>query len=170
MSASAGLRINEGLRGEPLRRGEVQAFRVALVAAGLPADDTTATGVQPFRFERGLKPVRYGAAEVYAPDVLLRSIVVAADARGEGVGRTITEWLLARAAALGAVRAFLFTSNARAYFEGLGFEVIDRSRAPQSILTTRQATGLCPASAVLLMRAVAPSSRETPPSGRERKS
>ncbi len=60
------------------------------------------------------------------------------------------------AAALGVGRAFLFTTNARAHFEGLGFEVVDRSRAPQSILTTRQAIGLCPASAVLLTRAVTP--------------
>jgi hypothetical protein len=40
------------------------------------------------------------------------------------------------------------------YFEGLGFEVVDWSGARQSILTTRQAIGLCPASAVLLTRTV----------------
>ena len=111
---------------------------------------------KPFRFERNLKPVGYGALEVYGSAVLLRSIIVATDARGEGVGRAITEWLLARAAALGAGRAFLFTTNARAYLEGLGFEVVDRSKAPQSILATRQAIGLCPASAVLLTRTVTP--------------
>ena len=61
----------------------------------------------------------------------------------------IVEWLLAHAAALGASRAFLFTTNADAYFQELGFEVIDRSTAPQSILTTRQASGLCPASPAL---------------------
>jgi N-acetylglutamate synthase-like GNAT family acetyltransferase len=68
----------------------------------------------------------------------------------------IVDWLLAHASALGARRAFLFTTNARAYFEGLGFEVVDRSRAPQSILTTRQAAGLCPASATLLTHTVTP--------------
>ena len=94
--------------------------------------------------------------EVYGRDVLLRSIVVATDARGEGVGRAITEWLLAHAGALGAGRAFLFTTNARAYFEEIGFEVVDRSTAPQSILLTRQAIALRPASAVLLTRTVTP--------------
>ncbi len=154
MSASADLRINDGLRGEPVRSDEIAAFRFALVEAGLPADDIAATGVQPFRFERNLKPVGYGAVEVYGPDALLRSIVVTAGARGEGVGRAITEWLLAHAGALGAGRAFLFTTDARAYFEGLGFEVVERSKAPQSIMTTCQAAGLCPASAVLLTRTV----------------
>ncbi len=152
----ADLRIDDNLRGEPLRSDEIEAFRLALVEAGLPADDIAATGVQPFRFERNLKPVGYGALEVYGRDVLLRSIVVATDARGEGVGRAITEWLLAYSGALGAGRAFLFTTNARAYFEGIGLEVVDRSTAPQSILTTRQAIGLCPASAVLLTRTVTP--------------
>ena len=152
----ADLGIDDNLRGEPLRSDEIEAFRLALVEAGLPADDIAATGVQPFRFERNLKPVGYGALEVYGSAVLLRSIIVATDARGEGVGRAITEWLLAHAGALGAGRAFLFTTNARAYFEGIGFEVVDRSKAPQSILTTRQAIGRCPASAVLLRRTVTP--------------
>jgi GNAT superfamily N-acetyltransferase len=151
---AADLRIEDELRGEPLRSDELEAFRAALVAAGLPAGDIAAVGVQSFRFGRNLKSVGYGALELYGPDVLLRSIVVPANARGEGVGRMIVEWLLAHAADLGAGRAFLFTTNARAYFEGLGFEVVDRSGAPQSILTTRQATGLCPASAVLLTRTV----------------
>jgi N-acetylglutamate synthase-like GNAT family acetyltransferase len=158
MSAFADHQIIGTLRGEPLRRDEFEAFRLALVEAGLPADDIAEAGAQPFRFERKLKTVGYGALEAYGPDVLLRSIVVAADARGEGVGRAITEWLLALAAALGARRAFLFTTNARAYFEGLGFEVVDRCTAPHSILTTRQAIGLCPASAALLTRTVTPRS------------
>jgi GNAT superfamily N-acetyltransferase len=152
----ADLGIDDNLRGEPLRSDEIEAFRLALVEAGLPADDIAATGVQPFRFERNLKPVGYGALEVYGSTVLLRSIIVATDARGEGVGRAITEWLLAHAGALGAERAFLFTTNARAYFEEIGFEVVGRSKAPESILTTRQAIGLCPASTVLLTRTVTP--------------
>ena len=145
----------------------MEGFREALAAAGLPADDIAAPGVQPFRFSRRRRPVGYGALEVYGSDVLLRSIVVAVDSRGEGVGRMIVDWLLAHAAVLGAVRAFLFTTNARAYFEGLGFEVADRSRAPRSILTTRQAEGLCPASAALLSSAVTPCRRKAEPHSRE---
>ena len=79
----------------------------------------------------------------------------------------IVDRLLAHGAVLDAVRAFLFTNNARAYFEGLGFEVVDRSRAPRSILTTRQAEGLCPASAALLSSAVTPCRRKAGPHSRE---
>ena len=171
MSASehfpAEIRIDDALRAEPLGNEEMDAFRAALNAAGLPAGDVAAPAVQPFRFMRNLKAVGYGAVELYGSGVLLRSIVVAADARGAGVGRKIVDWLLAHAADNGALRAFLFTTNARAYFESLGFATLDRSRAPRSSLTTRQAAGLCPASAALLTRAVSPSSREAEPFERE---
>src|SRR5271157_2808450 len=60
--------IDNNLRDEPLRSDEIDAFRFALIAANLRADDISATGVQPFRFERKLKPVGYGALEVYGPD------------------------------------------------------------------------------------------------------
>ena len=69
-SASANRQINDALRGEPLRSDEVEAFRLALVEAGLPADDIAEVGVQPFLFERNLKRVGYGALEVYGPHVL----------------------------------------------------------------------------------------------------
>ena len=66
--------IDDALRGEPLRSGEIEPFRFALVEAGLPAGDIAAAGVQAFRFERNLKSVGYGALEVYGSTVLLRSL------------------------------------------------------------------------------------------------
>ena len=54
----------------------------------------------------------------------------------------------------GVRRAFLLTMDARAFFEGLGFMEIDRKRAPSEILATRQAAALCPASAVLMVKAL----------------
>jgi arsenate reductase len=62
----------------------------------------------------------------------------------------------------------LFTTNAGAFFEKLGFETINRSRAPRSIMATRQAVGLCPASATLLTRAVTASILEAEPFHHER--
>ena len=133
MSASGaafGSPNHDDFRGEPLRSDEMEAFRLALSAAGLPADDIASPDVQPFRFTRNLKPVGYGALEVFGCDALMRSIVVAPEARGDGLGRKIVEGLLAEASRLGVQRAFLFTTDARAYFEGLGFQVVDRSLAP----------------------------------------
>ena len=85
---------------------------------------------------------------------VLRSIVVAPNQRRQGVGRRIVELLLMNASSWGVRRAFLLTANAQAYFEGLGFAVVDRNNAPPAILATRQAAELCPVSAVLMAKGV----------------
>jgi arsenate reductase (glutaredoxin) len=69
--------------------------------------------------------------------------------RRQGVGRRIVELLLMNASSRSVRRAFLLTTDAQAYFEGLGFALDDRKHAPSAILATRQAARLCPASAVL---------------------
>ena len=51
----------------------------------------------------------YGGYELYGEDVLLRSVVVLPAMRGKGLGRALTESLLARAGEAGARRAFLLT-------------------------------------------------------------
>jgi arsenate reductase len=73
--------------------------------------------------------------------------------RRQGVGYRIVELLLMNASSRSVRRAFLLTTDAQAYFGGLGFAPDDRKHAhkhaPSAILATRQAARLCPASAVL---------------------
>lgn len=72
----------------------------------------------------------------------------------QGIGRNMTLLLMRRAFDQGARRAFAFTSTpeAQAFHLGLRFQPISCASAPYSILATRQATGLCPASAQLFER------------------
>jgi GNAT superfamily N-acetyltransferase len=140
----------------PLPPGELPALRAALSAAGLPIDDLDAPCLGLFAYARNDRIVGYGGLEVYGDDALARSIVVALEHRGEGVGRRIVELLLAQAAGLGARRLYLLTTNAERYFAGLGFAAIDRREAPAAILATRQMAALCPASATLMMKAPTP--------------
>jgi N-acetylglutamate synthase-like GNAT family acetyltransferase len=139
----------------PLARLDLTAPRQALRDAGLPADDLDADGVTLYAFEEDGAVVGYGGLEMVGDDALIRSIVVVPARRRRGFGRRIVEQALMNAARCGARRAFLLTTDARAYFEALGFAVIDRKDAPPAILATRQATGLCPVSAVLMVRALA---------------
>ena len=64
--------------------------------------------------------------------------------------------LMRRAYDAGARQAYVLTgdSEARGFFNRLGFEAIDRSAAPAAILATRQASELCPASATLLTKRI----------------
>ena len=147
-------RSHDDLRSAPLARTDVGELRKALRAASLPDDDLDADGVRLYAFEQSGDVVGYGGLEIGGGHALLRSIVVDPARRRQGVGRRIIELLSANAAREGVRRAFLLTTGARAYFEGLGFAAVDRKDAPHAILSTRQAAGLCPASAVLMAKAV----------------
>ena len=138
----------------PVARGDLAAVSKALRAAALPDDDLDAEGVNLYAFAQGDGVVGYGGLEVYGESALVRSIVVDPGRRLNGVGRRIVEHLLTTAARGGVRRAYLLTTNGRAYFEGLGFAEVDRKRAPPEIVASRQAAGLCPASAVLMVKAL----------------
>ncbi len=142
------------LRAIPLALRDLAAPRQVLRDAGLPADDLDADGVILYAFEQSIGVVGYGGFEIYGDVALLRSIVVDPLRRRRGVGARIVRLLLGTLAILGVRRAFLLTTDARPYFEGLGFAVVDRKDAPAAILATRQAAKLCPASAVLMAKAV----------------
>ncbi len=149
-----GAEIVGALRSAPIAREDAGLVRKALRAAGLPDDDVEADGVTLYVFEQDDGVVGYGGLEICGENALVRSIVVDPEKRNLGVGRRIVERLLTNAARQGVRRAFLLTTDAQAYFERLGFAVVDRKRAPPAILGTRQAAGLCPASAVLMAKAL----------------
>jgi arsenate reductase len=62
--------------------------------------------------------------------------------------------LLRRASDEGARHAWLLTTTAAGFFRRAGFQVAERSTAPATILSIRQAVSLCPASAILMTRAI----------------
>jgi len=124
----------------------------ALSAAKLPTDDLTEGGRTFYRIRRGERTLGYGGYELHGENVLLRSIVIAPEARGHGIGRRATDLLLSRAAGDGARAAYLLTETAAPFFEKMGFARIERASAPADILATRQASSLCPSTAVLLAK------------------
>jgi N-acetylglutamate synthase-like GNAT family acetyltransferase len=127
----------------------------ALTGAQLPIEDLTDGGRMFYRFESEGRTVGYGGLELYGEDALLRSVVVLPEARGTGMGRAVTEGVLARAYEAGARHAYLLTTTAEGFFSRLGFVPVDREAAPAAILATRQATTIC-SSAALLRRALTP--------------
>ncbi|MFQ5938403.1 MAG: arsenic resistance N-acetyltransferase ArsN2 [Acidiferrobacterales bacterium] len=93
--------------------------------------------------------------EVYGHVALLRSLVVAPQMRGRGIGTQLCERACARALAQGVRDLYLLTLDAECYFAARGFRQLDRSLAPKEIQATQQYTELCPASAVLMYRPLA---------------
>lgn len=135
--------------------GSDREFRAALVDADLPVDDLEEPGRSFFSLSRGGTRVAFGGYELHGEDALLRSIVVLQGHRGQGVGETATEILLERARLDGARRAYLLTTSATPFFEEFGFHRIDRAVVPQTILATRQASALCPQTAIVLEKTLA---------------
>ena len=126
-----------------------------LSSAGLPTEDVHEAGRVFLRFtDLSGRLVGVGGYEPLGDAALLRSIVVAPDRRGEGCGRHIAEALMRRAADDGARTAYALTTGPDTFLTTLGFERIDRASAPTSVLETRQARGLCAASAVLWHREI----------------
>lgn len=130
-------------------------LRATLDDAGLPGADLSEPGRHVFAFRTlAGRLLGYGGFELHGVDALIRSVVVAKESRGSGVGRAILPLLLRRAFDRGARQAWLLTTDAAGFFEKNGFRRIERSAASAAILATRQAAALCPASAVLLTRKI----------------
>jgi N-acetylglutamate synthase-like GNAT family acetyltransferase len=143
------------LQAAPLAPGDFRRLADWLEAEGLPSADLREPGVRLFVFRDGDAAIGYAGLEAYGTDALLRSVVVDPARRRARAGRSIVDATLAEARRLGATRAYLLTTSAKAYFERLGFVSTDRASAPETILSTRQAAGLCPSSAPLMVKTLA---------------
>jgi len=101
---------------------------------------------------RGGEVVGSAALDVYADGALLRSVAVAPDLKGQGIGRRVTEAALSLGAALRIPAVFPLTTTAEECFPKLGFERIDRAQVPESVKASLEFTRACPASAVVMRK------------------
>ena len=95
------------------------------------------------------------AIELYGSAALLRSVAVARDLRGTGLGRRLTEAALDLSRDLGVEEAYLLTETADLFFPRFGFRPIPRAEVPGSVQRSVEFTSVCPESAramVLVLR------------------
>jgi amino-acid N-acetyltransferase len=90
--------------------------------------------------------------EVYGGAGLLRSVAVAPERRGEGLGQRLTAAALDLARRRGVRTVYLLTTTADGFFPKVGFAVIDRRELDPALAASEELRGACPASA-LAMRA-----------------
>ena len=94
----------------------------------------------------------YVGLEGEGRDLLLRSLVVHADLKAQGLGSRILTAAEAMARGLGAERLHLLTTTAEGFFTRRGFVAADRASAPPAIRRTREFADVCPASAAYLIK------------------
>ncbi len=126
------------------------ALKAALTSGGLLVDDLDEPGRRYFALldsDRGI--VGYAGIESCGDDaVLLRSVVIDPEFRLKALGRRLVELTMAKVSV--AAEVYLATTSAAPFFESFGFVAVQRDQAPKRILSTRQLSGLCPASATIM--------------------
>lgn len=83
---------------------------------------------------------------------LLRSLVVNEAERRSGLGRRLVSAVEANACCAGVRDLWLLTIDAERYFESLGYKLMSRESAPDSIRNTQEFSGLCPDGAYLMRK------------------
>ena len=137
---------------QPARRADVDEVLTLLRSQKLPVDDLESHLETTLVARRNGAIVGSVAVEVYADGGLLRSVAVAADVQGHGVGRKLTEAAFSMAEARGIPTLYLLTTTAENYFPRFGFERITRADVPASVQASVEFTSACPSSAVVMRR------------------
>jgi amino-acid N-acetyltransferase len=129
------------------------AVKRLLTGAGLPTADLTAAHMAHF-FGCGA-PAGLAAVvglELYGDVGLLRSLAVAIPARGRGLGKRLVAHAERYAQERGVRELYLLTTTAEAFFSRLGYRRVERDAVPDAIKATREYSGICPTSSVVMTR------------------
>lgn len=139
-----------------LECAEIGDLKQALRGAGLPADDLSCD-VLAFRLDDAFGVVGWAALEQRGDEALLRSVVIAPERRGKGGGSDLVRQVMAAAVELGVQRLWLLTETAAPFFKRLGFQIVRREAAPDSIQATSEFRECCPGSATCMTLELPPS-------------
>lgn len=94
------------------------------------------------------------ALEIYADGALLRSVAVAAELRGQGLGHAMTDAAIGLARRLQLPSIYLLTTTAEQFFPRFGFERIQRADVPATVQTSIEFTSACPSTAMVMRKSL----------------
>ena len=134
----------------PATLGDLADIRSLLMASSLPLDGLAEHWRMFLIARTDGRAIGCGGAEAYPFAALIRSIAVAPEYRGRGVGRKLVRHLLDRLSARGLREFYLLTTDAEPYFERRGFRKIERDEVNPQILSSTQFQGACPRSATCM--------------------
>ena len=131
-------------------------IRELLVESGLPVEDLDPDNLARFLVaEDGDELVGLIGLQVLGRTGLLRSLVVATQARKAGLGGKLVGALESAAQTAGITELWLLTIDADGFFARQGFDIVDRDTAPEQIRQTQEFSTLCPGSAYLMTKRLA---------------
>jgi amino-acid N-acetyltransferase len=135
---------------EAARAHDLDGLQELLAGAGLPTAGFTDQFGAALVARDGERLAGCVALELYGREALLRSLVVAPEVRGTGLGERLTEAALQLAHERGARRVWLLTTTAERFFPRFGFRRVERNALPAALEASAELRGACPASAVAM--------------------
>ena len=121
---------------ETARATDMEAVLQLLERNHLPPDGLRSHLATTLVARQNGEIVGSAALEVYPDGALLRSVAVAPEMQGQGLGRELTSAAIRLAQALQVPAIYLLTTTAERYFPKLGFECITRADVPPMVLTS----------------------------------
>jgi amino-acid N-acetyltransferase len=133
--------------------GDWDAVQALLLAADLPVDDLGPERLGGFLIAQDeIETVGLIGLEILGTVGLLRSLVVARNARNTGLGGKLVGALESAAVTAGIAELWLLTIDAERFFLRHDFEIVDRTAAPDEIRQTDEFSALCPDTAFLMRK------------------
>lgn len=136
--------------------GDLPAVLALLGAANLPTAGVAEHFESFVVVDEGGRIVASAGLELRGDAALLRSLVVAPDARGTGVGAAVLRRALLEGHSR-AARIYALTTTAETYLSRFGFERVARASLPPQLFDSRELQDACPVTAAV-MRWVPPAS------------
>ena len=148
----------ENIKIERFAQGDEKEIVMLLSRAILPVQDLTLEKLEHFLVAKTRDGSVIGTigVELYQDVGLLRSLVVHPSYQGKGLGKRLTREVELFAQQKSVKTLLLLTTTAAEFFPKLGYQVIQRDRAPMSIAKTEEFKNICPVSAVCFFKSLDP--------------
>jgi amino-acid N-acetyltransferase len=132
-------------------------IRALLERSGLPTSDLASARPEFAVVRENGQVIAAGALQRFGSSALLRSVVVAPDRRGRGLGQAVVRELerMARATQVG--RLVLLTQTGAEFFARQGYRVVERSTVPEDMQGSEEFRSLCPSSATCMAKSLSDS-------------
>ena len=132
------------------RESDRPAIESLLTGSGLPLDGLELALGSAVVARGSGSLVGCAAVEPYGSVGLLRSVCVAPDLRGTGLGGRLVDAAEKLAASRGIGELYLLTETAEGWFPRLGYVPTTRDAVPAALTTSPEFAGACPDSAAVL--------------------
>ena len=142
--------MSKNIRIEKAREDDLPEILCLLKISDLPNADLSEHITSTFVAREGREIFGSAALELYGTYALLRSVAVAPEYRGTGLGERLTHAALEFGKASGITHFFLLTETAETYFSRFGFRTVDRSVIPAEVKESTQFKSVCPESALAM--------------------